>query len=271
MMIRSVLALVGATGIVAVAALGRDMDVATLPSARPLEDVTAEQWAALGARQIFFGHQSVGENLMAGVEHVLRTRTDISVQVRLTDDPSQMAAAGFYHARIGQNGFPATKLEAFAEIVSDSAIAPSGTVILKLCYVDVAPGTDPEAVFAQYRQTVDSLRAPRPVLTIVHVTTPLTTDAGWLRHVAAGLRGLTSRRQGNYLFGRYNELLLETYGGRDPVFGLARHDATDAKGRLSTVRVDGKSVPMLLGEWSSDGSHPNEAGRCRVAEAFRSL
>ena len=267
-MIRSVLALVGATGIVAVAAFGRDMDVATLPPAPDIADVTVEQWAALGARQIFFGHQSVGENLIAGVEDVLRARTDIPIQVRLTDDPSEMAAPGLYHARIGQNGFPATKLEAFTEIVSDSLIASTGTVILKLCYLDIAPGVDPEAGFAQYRHTVDSLRTAHPGVTIVHVTTPLTTDVGWPRHVAAGLRGLTSQREGNYLRARYNELLQETYGGRDPVFDLARLEATDADGRVHTVRIHGTSVPILLDEWSSDGSHLNDAGRRRIAEAF---
>lgn len=244
------------------------MTTATAPAATGIDAVTADQWAVLRTRLVFFGHQSVGDDLMAGVEEVLRDMPDIGLRAVATEDPSLMRGSGLFHARIGQNGAPTTKLEAFESIVSDSDVALTGTAILKFCYVDLVPGVDPEALFAEYRETVEALRAAHPGLTIIHVTAPLMTDAGWLRHRYAGLRGLTSPREGNLVRARYNELLLATYDGREPVFDLARHEATDAAERLHTVRIDGRAVPVLVDAWSSDGAHLNERGRRRIAEAF---
>jgi hypothetical protein len=249
-------------------ACGGAMSGSRTPEAIPtLAQVTPGQWQRLAGRRLFFGHQSVGGNLMDGVQEVLAANPGIPLRVVETADPSRMKAPGLYHARIGQNGAPATKLEAFRNIVADG-VADSGTALLKYCYVDITPDTDPVALFDAYRRTVDSLKVAHPALTVVHVTLPLVVDRGAMFHWRTVLRGNTSDRQLNLTRERYNQLMRETYGGREPVFDLARLESIDLEGRDVGVTHKGLRVPTLAPQWTSDGGHLNQAGRRRIAEAF---
>lgn len=233
-----------------------------------LSAVSSEQWAALAEKRIFFGHQSVGGNVIDGVQELLAEHPEIPLKVVETEDPLSMEEPGLYHARIGENGAPMSKLEAFREIVSGASVAESGIAMVKYCYVDIEPETDPVALFETYREEVDALRERNPGLTIVHVTLPLREDPGVLAYWKARLRGNPSEREVNLIRQRYNELMRTTYGGREPVFDLAGLEAAGPSGELSTVTFQGEEVPALAPDWTYDGGHLNEAGRRRIAEAF---
>ncbi len=240
----------------------------TVQPAPSFADVTPAEWSRLAQRRLFFGHQSVGGNILDGVAEVLRDNPAIGLRVVETDDPSQMTAPGLYHARIGKNGAPDTKLASFSRIAG-TAMADSGTALLKYCYVDVTGGTDPAALFAAYQREVDAMKAAHPALTVVHVTLPLETDWGEYFHWKRVIRGqLTTHRELNWIRQGYNEALRRTYAGREPVFDLARLQATGADGVLQTVRYRRTRVPILARTWTEDGGHLNAAGRRRVAEAF---
>jgi hypothetical protein len=231
------------------------------------EAVTADQWQRLSDARIFLGHQSVGGNIIAGVREVLASNPQIPLRVLQTTDPSQMQGPGLYHARIGKNGEPASKLAAFQNVVSDG-FGNSTTAMLKFCYVDVTSTTDPQALFEEYRRTIAALRESQPNLTIVHVTLPLRTDIGTLRYVAAVARGKRTGRDVNLIRHRYNELIRKTYGGKEPIFDLAALEATSANGGTTAVRYKGTRLPVLAKEWTYDGGHLNEEGRRHVAKAF---
>ena len=232
-----------------------------------LDEITPAQWERLAAERIFFGHQSVGGNVIDGVRDVLAERTSIPIRVVETADVAQMSGPGLYHAPIGRNGEPSTKLAAFRDIAVQ-AVGDSGIALMKYCYVDVTHGTDPVALFNEYRETVAALKAKHPNLRIVHVTLPLLTDPGTVRHVAAVVRKLPTSRELNYIRHQYNELLRKEYAGKDPIFDLARYESSKADGSAEAVRYRGNSVPVLAKEWTYDGGHLNEVGRRRVAEAF---
>lgn len=237
----------------------------TIPT---LADASPADWARLRNRRIFFGHQSVGGNIFDGVAEVLRDRPDLGLTVAETADPAQMSAPGIYHARIGRNGEPGTKLRSFSEIAA-SAMPDSGTAMVKYCYVDVSGKTDPGALFEEYRRAVEALRQDRPGLTVVHVTLPLETDWGEYFHWKRVIRGqLTTHRELNWIRQQYNERIRQTWGGKEPIFDLARYQAVGVDGQLRTVRYRWSRVPILAREWTNDGGHLNEAGRRRMAEAF---
>lgn len=99
-----------------------------------------------------------------------------------------MAEPGLYHAAIGENGAPASKLAAFDSIVS-AGVAASGVAMLKFCYVDITGDTDPDALFADYERRIETLRAQHPGLVIVHMTLPLQTDPGTLMYWRTVVRG----------------------------------------------------------------------------------
>lgn len=231
-----------------------------------IAEVSGEQWEQLAQQRIFFGHQSVGGNIIEGVHAVLAENQSIPLRVLEVADAAAMTEPGIYHSPVGRNGEPATKLAAFTQIVSvDSA---PNTALLKYCYVDVTAETDPQALFEEYRVGVEALRAADPDLTIVHVTLPLLKDIGTLRYAAATVRGLPTGRDVNLIRHQYNALVRQTYGGKEPIFDLARLESQTADGGVAAVRYKGFTVPVLAPEWTNDGGHLNAAGRQRIAEAF---
>lgn len=232
-----------------------------------LAQVTAEEWQRLAARRLFFGHQSVGGNVIEGVQELLQANPAIPLRVVETSDPAQMTAPGLYHGYVGTNGEPDTKLADFARLAA--AVGDSGTAMVKFCYVDVTAETDPAALFARYKAAVDSLRTRHPALTIVHMTLPLQVDPGTMFHWRTVIRGKqTPYRTLNAIRARYNRLVRETYEGREPLFDLAHFQSILADGSVGITSHKGLDVEYLAPEWTSDGGHLNEAGRKRVAQAF---
>lgn len=233
-----------------------------------LEDVTESQWEALRGGRFFFGHQSVGENVLTGVQELLAQHPHIGLDVLETADPSRMTEPALYHAKIGRNGEPATKLSEFATVAS-AGVAGSGTAMLKYCYVDVTRQTDPVQLFESYSEAMDSLRESNPGLRILHITLPLQKDWGTIHHLYVALKGdRTTHRELNWIRHRYNERLRRSYDGKEPIFDIARLQSIGRDGRERTVRFRGQRVPVLADEWTYDGGHLNEAARRRVGEAF---
>ncbi len=215
------------------------------------------------ARQrIYFGHQSVGANLLQGVEE-LAAQARVSVRVMQADHASELPPASFGHTFVAENGKPLKKLESFRAALGD---APVDLALLKFCYVDIRADTDARALFARYRETIADLRTTHPHTVFVHVTLPLTTEqTGW--------KALAKRVLGRAPYGtvenvrreEYNRLLREAYGGREPVFDLARVESTAPDGTPVRVEWQGVAVPALSPAYTGDGGHLNAEGRRRAA------
>lgn len=236
-----------------------------------LEQVSEEQWRELGSRRVFFGHQSVGDNVLDGVAAVLADRPELPLRVMGVPSGGEVGPEpGLYHAKVGRNGDPESKLVEFARLVRGATGAGPVVALVKFCYVDVGPGTDGAALFETYRKSVEALRESHAMLTMVHVTLPLMGDRGALFHLRTLVRGNGARsdRRLNHERHRFNERLRETYGGRDAIFDLALAESTRTDGSAVTVRYAGTDVPILAHEWSLDGGHLNAAGSRRAAEAL---
>lgn len=236
-----------------------------------LASVTAAEWTRLASRRLVFAHQSVGGNVLEGVTEVLRAHPEIPIRVVEVTGPADVQGPALYHKKIGVNGKPATKLAEFDSLTTAAFAdsAASGVAMLKFCYVDVKGGTDPVALFEDYRREVEALRASRPGVVIVHVTMPLWVDTGLIDHVGTIVLGkATPIRALNAARHRYNELLRATYGGHEPLFDLAAYEALRADGSVADVRYRGARVPSLAHEWTTDGGHLNPEARRRLAEAF---
>jgi hypothetical protein len=240
------------------------MTNASIPS---FDSITPAQWQRLVSRRVFFGHQSVGGNLLDGVRDLLGEHPSIPLRIVDVADSAEGGPSGLYHAAVGRNGEPASKLASFCEILTQR-LKDADVALLKYCYVDVTTSTDPRALFEEYRAGVEDLRRRHPALQIVHVTLPLTADHGTLRYVAAVARGLPTGRDLNLSRHEYNDLLRHTYGGRDLIFDLAQLESTGPDGRATLVRHRGKRVPVLASAWTYDGGHLNQAGRKHMAKVF---
>lgn len=207
--------------------------------------------------RIFFGHMSVGKNILSGLRevraaHGVARPAEVEVEVGAAAVPDLPDGGVMVHALIGENRHPVGKLENFEHLLRSGLGDQVDTAALKFCYVDVSWYTDVEDLFETYRQTMDGLEADFPDVRFVHMTVPLTTRPHGIKDrlkVALG-------RDDNAARERYNDLMRETYGP-DRLFDLAAIEAQDTDG------ASGERA--LFGGYSSDGAHLNAAGASLVA------
>lgn len=235
--------------------------------ARTIAALDEDSKAALVSRRIFFGHQSVGSNIMDGVASLVREDPSLGLRVVEADSIPSLQGGYFAHGAIGQNGQPVGKTDDFARRVENGLHERVDVAFHKYCYVDIDTRSDWEQVFAHYRDSMARLAAAYPEVTFVHVTVPVT-------HVQTGpkalVKKLIGRAPGGYLDNlrreQFNERMRREYSGREPLFDLAAIEATSPDGRQEVFSFDGMTGRALHVPYGSDGRHLNEHGRRRVAE-----
>lgn len=224
----------------------------------------------IAQKRIFFGHQSVGMNLLDGVTQLSRTA---GIPVRITEvqaaGSTQPGTIG--HAFVAENKDPLRKLKSFEE-----AMGPQPTQIdialVKFCYVDINANTDTKALFSAYQTTIDKLHARNPATTFLHMTVPLTVVDNGLKARVKRMLGRTPYEDiENARRAEFNTLLRQTYQGKQPIFDLARVESTAPDGKPETVKLDGKAVPVLVPGYSDDGGHLNEIGKQLAARELISV
>jgi len=232
-----------------------------------ISELTESAKAELAGRRIFFGHQSVGANIMDGVADLIRVTPAPPLKVLDIEGPLPNSGGFFAHGSIGKNWQPAFKSDDFAARIQGGLGAPLDIAFHKYCYVDITAGTDVDTVFSHYSQTMARLRAVCPRVVFVHVTAPIV-------HVQSGLKAEVKKLIGRAPYGyadnvrreQFNERMRHGYAGREPVFDLAAVESTDPEGRPQTVTFKGTVVRTLSAPYTADGEHLNEVGRRRVAE-----
>lgn len=234
---------------------------------RGLSSLTADEKARLAERRIFFGHQSVGSNIMEGVKALAREHPSLGLRVADLAEAGPGAPGVFVHDKVGQNGQPAGKTDDFAARLDRVLAGRVDVALHKYCYIDINDRTDVAALFAHYRRTMAALRERHPGVTFVHVTAPLT-------HVQKGPKVLVKkaigRAPGGYLENlrreAFNDLMRREYLGREPLFDLAAVEAVRPDGSEERFSWRGQLARALYPPYGSDGRHLNDQGRRRVAE-----
>lgn len=241
-------------------ACGRDTpENATMSPAAP---VAADQLRAVAQRRVFFGHQSVGGNVMAGLADLATPDSGLRVVESL--DPATYAKPVFGHALVGHNEQPLTKIDAFADVVTNKLKGAVDVAFFKFCYIDFKPDTDVIALFTRYRESMAQLQQRWPQVSFAHVTTPLTVSPSALKLRVKGLIGRADTGAlNNVQRERFNELLRKAYGAA--VFDLAHWESVSEAGERETFRYEGKEQPGLIRAYSDDGAHLNPRGRRWVA------
>ena len=213
--------------------------------------------------RIYFGHQSVGKNVLDGLRE-LSAAEGVALNIEELPRAASLNRPGIGHVFVPENGDPLRKLASFQQALGRDA--PIELALVKFCYVDIKADTDMRALFDAYRQTIDELRATNPRTTFVHVTLPLTT-------VQTGPKAWAKRLLGRAPYGtldnvkrdEYNALLRRTYVGREPIFDLARIESIAADGTQATVEWNGTRAPAMVNAYTDDGGHLNRDGRLRAA------
>lgn len=231
--------------------------------------IDAATFALLNHKRIYFGHQSVGANILDGVQDLCRAEPAHPLNIVESCDPGAYSGPVLGHSRIGRNHAPRSKIDAFSEILGAGLGNKADIALFKFCYVDVNEGSDVAALFGYYRNVMAQLTAAYPRTLLTHVTVPVTTMPGILSRLAGGLLRRHNRAaHDNLARAEYNRMLTDNYAGKEPVFDLAGIESTTPSGRVNRFSLRGREFRALVPGYSSDGRHLSGVGRRVVATAF---
>lgn len=253
-------------------------------------DITPRELAAAARSRTFFGHQSVGSDLLRAVPGVYAAHGMAAPLIRDVAGLSGPAGAsaglgavgdggggdggGGYltHVAIGANGQPLLKIKDFAARLRGGIAAHLDVAMMKFCYIDVAADTDVAPLFAAYRDTLAGLALEYPEVRFVAVTVPLTTDADATHRIKAGIKTVLGRtdRFGpaeNVARARLNALIRREYANGH-LFDLAAVESTGPDGTRAGGRYRGAEYFALRRAYAADSGHLNPRGAHAAATAW---
>jgi len=233
-----------------------------------LDQIGRDDWQGMSSTVVFFGHQSVGSDILAGMEFLLEKSGQQDFRIATMSQFEQDGqSATLVHARIGRNTRPETKMEEFSAIM-DRHGHDVNAALFKFCYVDIGQETDIDSLFSQYMALMEDLASRYPKLKLLHCTVPLTSRQ---TGVKAWIKKLMQRPVRGYAdnMARHeiNERLRKAFD-QDTVFDLAHWESTYPDGSRSYFTRNNTRYYSLIREYTSDGGHLNEQGREFVAERF---
>ena len=197
-------------------------------------------------KKIFFGHQSVGNNIMQGLKQIIAQHNDVKLNIIKPQSINTLPEGFFAEAMIGKNTMPETKLQDFDQKIGLYFNGDLDLALMKFCYVDITAETNVEALFETYKSLFDSLKKKYPKIKFVHVTLPLTEKPGGVKHF---IKTLLGREKSAYIenFKRnvFNEFIKQTYSN-EPIFDLAGIESTYPDGSRETLEIEGKIFYALL-------------------------
>lgn len=213
----------------------------------------------LKEKKIFFGHQSVGYNIIRGIENL-----GTGIQVQELEGGHNVIKPGIYHATNGENSFPKSKVDAFKARIRDRHLGNEFDVaFFKFCYVDFNKDSDVVEIFNYYTDAIESIKKEFPKLRIVHVTTPLTTHTYGIKSF---IKNLLSGDISNVKRNQFNALLVNKYKNKDPIYDLAMIVSTHPDGKREIFMYQNQTYYALVKEYTYDRGHLNEVGRHLAAK-----
>jgi hypothetical protein len=235
-----------------------------------IDSVPDEYWDALAGARIFFGHQSVGNNIIDGIKEIIEEDSRIKLNITGAIDATTYDNPCFSHAHIGSNMDPLSKIDHFQEIMNSGVGEKVDVAFFKFCFVDITGKSDRTKIFSTYRQTMEKLERQFPSTHFVHFTVPLCTGPeGPISELKSFLKMICGRRGGlenNAARQEFNALVNDRYAGRGNVFDLAFYETLNSEGLRYYFSRRGKRIYVMLPFYTHDGCHLNERGRRMAAE-----
>ena len=244
-----------------------DSNNITLPS---IDDVPREYWAKLADKKIFFGHQSVGYNIIDGITDIINERDYIKLNVIEAREPAAFDQPVLAHSQVGMNTEPFSKIKRFVEIMDAGVGSKVDIAFFKFCYVDIMRDSDPQKIFDGYNTALEDLKGRYPNTKFLHVTVPIrSVPKGAKRYLKQTVKLLIGRPgflEDNMMRRSYNDLLNDAYSKTGLFFDLALMESVNANGLRCHALKGADKVYVMAPEYTEDGGHLNSRGRKKVAE-----
>lgn len=231
-------------------------------------DVPDAEWSKLSAKSMFFGHQSVGNNILDGIEEISAAHPGIKIKVLETDKKADIEKGVLAHYRVGANLDPVGKIEDFAALMNNGIGNKVDYAFVKLCYLDINKNTQVDRVFEAYVKIISELQNKFPKTTFIHFTSPLTVSKiSWKTKIKKSLGiGDLWELNDNMKRNQFNALLKDKYQNKEPVLDIAMLESTLPDGRQYQFEMGGTQYRYLAPEYTTDGGHLNQYGQKRIAE-----
>jgi len=237
---------------------------------RRISDMPRHYWTMLAEKKIFFGHQSVGFNIVEGLKDVMKEHDYITLNIVETNDPADFDQPIFAHAKVGHNLDPTSKINAFCDIMDSGVGDKADIAFFKFCYVDIMRDSEPKQIFNRYTGAMNELSRRYPQTTFLHVTVPVCSVPRSAKKVVKSLIKRLIGRPGvfedNVKRWEYNALLNDAYGKQQEFFDLALTETVGLNGFRAYMKKGDQKVFIMLPQYTTDGGHLNEEGRKIVAE-----
>lgn len=239
-----------------------------------LTEVPNEDWNKLNGKRIYFGHQSVGFNIVDGIRDVMKNNPQIKINIIETSDLSTVNRGCFAHSLVGENVIPESKINEFEKFIENGIGNTADISGFKFCFVDIHTGTDIDKLFNLYKERMDYLSNKYPKLRIIHMTVPLTSNPVGIKGMIKKVKDILKLIMGkdnmyeNKIKFEYNEKIRKAYGNTGRLFDLALSESTYKNGKQYYVKSGNKNIQSLIPEYTDDGGHLNYEGRYKVAEDF---
>ena len=216
--------------------------------------------------RIFFGHKSVGSNILQGISEISIKNNNERIAILNINDASELPNTYLLEANIGDNGNPKGKIDEFAKLINQMAQNGLTIAMMKLCFVDLNENSNIDDIFNYYSAKIDSLRIIYPDLIIIHFTVPLTSKRTMFSRVKDFLKRRSNKSMlDNVIRNNYNKLIFSKYPN-DLIFDLAKLESTFPDGTREQFIYNGKHYNSLVPDYTDDGGHLNEKGRQMVAK-----
>ena len=222
--------------------------------------VTPDQLNALAQKRVVFAHQSVGSDVLDGLNTLAR---EAGVSLPIAETRAIPATGtGIFHFKVGTNGDPNGKMQEFIRDGGGGDVA-----MLKLCYIDFSDSTDAPVLAKQYIAAVEQVQHANPNTRVLALTAPLTTiqtgPKAWIKRLLgkspAGYVANAKRQT-------FNDALRQHFSA-DRLFDIAKVESTSGERRY-TFEHDGRTIESLNPAITSDGGHLNDTGKAAVASAL---
>ena len=237
---------------------------------RNMASFSQEVRERLTNKTIFFGHKSVGYNIIDGIRDIAANHESLNLRIVETKDADLMKESMLAHAQIGRNLDPESKIAEFKKVMEAGLAEKVDIAFFKFCYVDIGINSDPNTIIAAYCEAIDVLKSRLPQITFVHVTVPLCgppkTVKGMIKSCIKQLIGRPPVLKENKVRARYNTLLRKRFSGKEPLFDLALYETIGPGGMQHYSFWKEQEVPVLVRSYTDDGGHLNTAGRQHIAE-----
>jgi len=225
-----------------------------------IKNIPQSKWDSLVQQKVYFGHQSVGYNIIDGMEIILKENPNIKLSIKKGKGIDLFNMPVFAHDNNGSNRDTKAKIDDFCNTLEDGLGNVVDIAGFKFCYVDINNDSDIKGIFEYYKMKMNEISLKFPKVKIIHFTVPI-------KSLQAGPKGFIKKLLGkdigikdNIARQHFNELLVNEYKDHF-IFDLAEAESTYSDGSREYSDIDGKKVYTMIPAYTIDGGHLSKKGK----------